>query len=397
LCECPYLTVCVEGMRSHAVRYMVLVIQGHFQVFSANALLNLQSRRFAFARNIFPKKGNLPMKKNENQIVMETVEIAVVEIQQNDTFRCRMENDNATVEKYAERFKEYKEAKDNGENHPYPFTPIRVWENEGTHVLLGGYHRIDAAKKAGLDKILAEIVRGSEDEAFTIAMTDNRSHGLQMSRGDLKYAIEKIVVRFTKDSEEGLVGVSPGVVADMLGCSRGYASEVVGKLVAEGKVPNVEKWQGLDGKTYKVRTKRERKPKAQPDSNETDKPAVEQGNDVQTDSPIETTADTIDEVTFEEIKEQSEEERIKDIITSLNVFVETLTLDGYEFLIGEIGSWYGQNKTTYKARKNQAKQDSIPYSKSESIGYKDKSDLNADSTQKGLLSKIASMRKSWTH
>jgi hypothetical protein len=99
-----------------------------------------------------------------------------------------------------------------------------------------------------------KVFEGTEDDAFMVALKDNSKHGLPMSRGDLRFCIEKAVCRFPDKS--------PGVIAKMLGRSRSYVSEIVKEVSASGHVVIAEKRQGADGKTYSVKRKVKQPPAA---------------------------------------------------------------------------------------------------------------------------------------
>ena len=168
------------------------------------------------------------------------------EIVQRDAFRCRVENNDETIKEYAERLMEYREAVNSGKKNQYPFPQIKVWydEEKDEFVLLGGYHRLEAARLAGLDEINAEVYYGSENMAFRIALKDNHGHGLQRTNGDLKLCLEKAAERFQ--------GQSSGVIADLVGCSRSYASRICNQVSTSGHLPVPEKRKGRDGKEYPV-------------------------------------------------------------------------------------------------------------------------------------------------
>ena len=186
------------------------------------------------------------------------VAVNVANIQYSEVFRCREKENTDGIDQYTRRFMDYKEAKERGETPDYPFPRIQVWVSDPQqpedYVLLGGHHRLEAARRAGQDTIQATVFHGSEDDAFVIAMKDNNGHGLQMTRGDLRQCIEKATSRW-KDQ-------SPGVIADQFGWSRSYVSEIMNEVSAGGQVEMPEKRQGKDGKWYPIK----RKPKTKKQS-----------------------------------------------------------------------------------------------------------------------------------
>jgi len=79
--------------------------------------------------------------------------------QKDEVFRIRVNDDEYTIEKYAELFREYLEALARGEKPEYPFAshPIWVWLINGVYIMITGYHRIAGARRAGLPKILVKV------------------------------------------------------------------------------------------------------------------------------------------------------------------------------------------------------------------------------------------------
>ena len=185
---------------------------------------------------------------NLNKTMKETeIFIDVSKIVQDDAFRCRVQDDKDTIEDYTTIFREYKEAKEPGESPVYPFPEIWVWKEDDKYVLITGYHRLAAARQAGLDKIHVKIFTGTKEEAVLLAMRDNQKHGLRLSRGDLKYCIEKVLELFPDKSH--------AVIAEMLGCSRQYVS----KVATSCHLPEVEKRVGRDNKEYSTTRKTTKK------------------------------------------------------------------------------------------------------------------------------------------
>ena len=157
-----------------------------------------------------------------------TVEIALTDIKKNDdVFRCRMKEDEATVKKLTKIYNDYKKSVAKGEVCDYPFQPIQVWRHKEQHILLGGYHRLEAAGRAGLTTIQAKVFDGSEDDAFVMALKDNSKHGLRLKQGDMKMCIRKAIERFPEKSL--------GVIAREVGCVRSYAYRVKDELDKKNK------------------------------------------------------------------------------------------------------------------------------------------------------------------
>jgi len=174
--------------------------------------------------------------------------IALSAILPSDRFRCREQENEEAIERYAALFTDFKEALERGENPDYPFPAVWIWQDAaGQYHRVTGFHRSEAAAKAKLPTMLVKEFLGTEDDAFMVAMKDNSEHGLPMTRGDLRLCIKKIASRFPDKS--------PGVIATMLKRSRSHVSEIISELSATGHVPVVEKRRGRDGKEYSARRK----------------------------------------------------------------------------------------------------------------------------------------------
>ena len=102
-----------------------------------------------------PKKERSRAKANDAETKYEEKMLALADIQKDDKFRRRLQEDKKKISEYAEHYREYKEAVGRGENPAYPLEPLLVWwdESRRRYVLLGGYHRIEAALMAGLTEI----------------------------------------------------------------------------------------------------------------------------------------------------------------------------------------------------------------------------------------------------
>lgn len=84
-----------------------------------------------------------------------------------------------TVESKVE---EYKELIEEG----VEFDPISVWErDDGRYWVIDGVHRIEAHKKAGIDRIKAKLVKCKDELDYRIkAIQANLKHGLALAKGE---------------------------------------------------------------------------------------------------------------------------------------------------------------------------------------------------------------------
>ena len=149
-----------------------------------------QDRR---TKEAMPKAGDKPPQQ-ATEIPLKELTLELSKITQDEVFRCRVQDDEETIKQYAEVFMECKKA---SKNPKYPFQPIVVWKKGKKYILIAGFHRFKAARKAKVAKIQVRVFEGTEDEAFMLALKDNSTHGLRLNSDDLKYCIEKALLSFT--------------------------------------------------------------------------------------------------------------------------------------------------------------------------------------------------------
>jgi len=108
--------------------------------------------------------------------------IPLVLIECDERFRVRQGLDEAVVQDYADRYQE------NPAAHELP--PVTVWKQPGDrYPLLDGWHRVEAARRAGLDRLLAVVRDFSAAEALRFALGANARHGHRMTQEDIRRAI----------------------------------------------------------------------------------------------------------------------------------------------------------------------------------------------------------------
>lgn len=90
--------------------------------------------------------------------------------------------------------------------------PILV--HRGTNKLLDGWHRVEAAKRAGVYSLPVLWADCKEEEMFALAVKANLGHGLRLTREERYQAI----ARLQRESW------TPERIAEVLGCSLGMVS-----------------------------------------------------------------------------------------------------------------------------------------------------------------------------
>ena len=155
------------------------------------------------------------------QQVEEVISLKLGDILLDEDYQVRPKLHERAVKKYAVFYMDYKAAMDRGETTDFPLDLIIVWydESRGLYVLICGYHRIAAARRAGLTVMQVIVFRGTPDQAFQVALTDNTKHGEAMSNGDKKHAILKALDRY-----KGVKSLRE--IGRELGCSPSYISRL---------------------------------------------------------------------------------------------------------------------------------------------------------------------------
>ena len=99
-------------------------------------------------------------------------------------FQTRVLLDEETVNDYAEIYRE----------DPLKLPPVSVtaeYTPEGEHLMLtDGFHRIESAKRAGLERINCLVTKGTTVDALRAALKANAAHGRRRTNADKRKALE---------------------------------------------------------------------------------------------------------------------------------------------------------------------------------------------------------------
>jgi hypothetical protein len=71
------------------------------------------------------------------------------------------------------------------------FPPVRVWFDGEEYWLSDGFHRVEAARRAGLHQIAVEIIQGTLADAQWDSFSANATHGIRRTRADLNLIISR--------------------------------------------------------------------------------------------------------------------------------------------------------------------------------------------------------------
>lgn len=92
--------------------------------------------------------------------------------------QMRVAMDAATISEYAEAMAA-----------GIAFPAVIIFHDEADHWLADGFHRLAAAKQAGLSEILADVRQGNRRDAVLHAAGANATHGLRRSHADKRRAV----------------------------------------------------------------------------------------------------------------------------------------------------------------------------------------------------------------
>ncbi len=100
------------------------------------------------------------------------------------------------------------------------FPAVTVFLDGADRWLADGFHRVHAARRAGLADIAAEVRHGTRRDAVLFSVSANTSHGLRRTPGDVRRAIRLLL------SDEEWAGWSNGEIARRCACSESYVRSI---------------------------------------------------------------------------------------------------------------------------------------------------------------------------
>ena len=124
------------------------------------------------------------------------------------------------------------------------FPPVEVFHVDGKLVVVDGFHRVQAARKAALKEILANVRQGNADEALLFSVKANATHGLRRSNEDKRRAVELLLDHPTfgklgKEKIANLAGVSKPTVIDIVRRRQGEMTAPERRKAAAGQSQGV--------------------------------------------------------------------------------------------------------------------------------------------------------------
>jgi len=159
-------------------------------------------------------------------------ELNVDDVRLEDAIQCRADGLNETaVQEYAELVR-------NGTS-----LPRIVMIDDGTCArLVDGFHRLEAARRAGHQTLEARIYDGDALHALVYATGANAQHGLRRSIADKQMAVRRLL------EHPSFTSVSSRHIANSAGVSHTMVDSMRAELQESGTIPRTEKVMGSDGR-----------------------------------------------------------------------------------------------------------------------------------------------------
>ena len=79
------------------------------------------------------------------------------------------------------------------------FPPVTVFYDGKTHWLADGFHRVESAKRAGVQAVQADVKQGTQRDAVLFSVGANAAHGFRRTNEDKRRAVETLL----RDEEWG--------------------------------------------------------------------------------------------------------------------------------------------------------------------------------------------------
>lgn len=188
------------------------------------------------------------------------MQIELSKVRSDGDTQSRVELSQETVAKYAE-------AMQSGASFP----AIVVFHDGSDHWLADGFHRLFAARKAGLVAVDADVRTGTKEDALWFALGANESHGLQRNSGDVRRAVELALSHFPNKTQQQ--------IAEHVRCTQGYVAKTKDQFIPRNKLAEAPATViGKDGKTYP--TTKTKAPKMEAEAKPSRKSTVQVGSAV---------------------------------------------------------------------------------------------------------------------
>ena len=157
--------------------------------------------------------------------------------------------DDETLEEYVTRMQAGEDAQRrtrvlDPDGQPWP--SLVVFQDGDTYWLADGFHRAEAAQRAGITQFQARVHRGTQRDAIKHSLGVNATHGKRRTNEDKRRAVERALL----DEEWSLF--SDNKIAQMCKVSQPFVSKQRKVLAESGEIEQSTTRVGRDGEIYEV-------------------------------------------------------------------------------------------------------------------------------------------------
>ena len=123
---------------------------------------------------------------------------------------------------------------------------ITVFDDGQRHWLADGFHRVEAARRAGLERFQADVHSGTQRDAVAYSLGANATHGKRRTNADKRRAVARAL------GDEGWLALSDREIARMCKVSQPFVSKVRRELEESGQVAQLDVRVAADGTTFEA-------------------------------------------------------------------------------------------------------------------------------------------------
>lgn len=162
--------------------------------------------------------------------------IKLVDIRCDAGTQIRAEINEEAVAEYSERMLAHDQ-----------FPPIDVVYDAKEYFLVDGFHRVQAAQRAGITSFQCNVYPGTLNDAVWFALGANSKNGLRRGAADKHRAIELALSKFPEKTQQQ--------IAERVGCTQQYVAKVQSQLTTSCKLALPSQRKGKDGRSRPAKYK----------------------------------------------------------------------------------------------------------------------------------------------